>query len=56
MTKRKTTCPNKTNHTHGPFGYAAWHEWAEKMAETHVQEQCPECRFWVIWTPKEEAA
>lgn len=32
-----------------PSGYLAWHEWAEKKSETHVQRQCPKCRLWVIW-------
>ena len=41
------------DHTYGPSGYVAWHEWAERMAETHDQEQCSGCGLWMIWTPKE---
>jgi hypothetical protein len=40
------------DHTYGPNSYTAWHDWAEKMAETHVQTKCPECGLWMIWTPR----
>ena len=39
-------------HTECPRGYVAWHEWAEEMSETLVQEQCPGCGLWAIWTLK----
>ena len=38
-----------------PMGYLAWFEWVETYAETHDQGQCPRCRLWVIWTPKERS-
>lgn len=46
-------CPQAHLHTPCPQGYLAWHEWAEKMAKTHQQRQCPGCELWVIWEPKE---
>lgn len=39
-------------HTPSPDGYIAWHEWAERKAETHEQERCPVCGLWAIWKPK----
>lgn len=45
-------CPNEAAHTDGPNGYVQWHEWAETMAETHVQERCPDCGLWKLWTAK----
>jgi hypothetical protein len=45
-------CPNEAGHTPQPRGYVAWHEWAEKMAETHKQERCPSCGLWEVWVPK----
>lgn len=46
-------CPNKDHHTPHPEGYLQWHEWANKMSETHEQKQCPSCGLWAIWEPKE---
>ena len=46
-------CPATASHNLGPARYLAWHEWAERMAETHVQTRCPGCGLWCIWTPKE---
>lgn len=34
-----------------PTGYVAWQEWAEKMSQTHHQEQCPGCGRYTIWKP-----
>lgn len=45
-------CTNAAKHTDGPDGYAAWHEWAERMGKSHVQSRCPGCGYWKIWTPK----
>ena len=39
-------------HNEGPDNYVAWHEWAERMSETHVQSRCPACGLWAIWTPR----
>jgi hypothetical protein len=50
---KKANCPNRDAHTEGPAGYVARSEWAEEMAETHVQTQCPGCALWVVWKPKE---
>jgi len=36
-------CPDLRKHTKAPSGYVAWHEWAEKKAETHTQQECPTC-------------
>lgn len=44
--------PSECQHTPCPEGYLAWHDWAEKMAETHRQKRCPVCRLWSIWVPK----
>lgn len=43
----------EAEHTPAPVGYLAWHEWAERMAETHVQQRCPACGRWAVWIPKE---
>lgn len=53
---QRAACPNVANHTEGPDGYIAASNWAEEMAETHDQSQCPGCRYWVIWTQKPEAS
>lgn len=45
-------CPNFVNHTYGPEGYLAWHEWAEAKAKTHRNTKCPGCGLYKIWTPK----
>lgn len=45
-------CPNADHHTLHPVGYIADAEWADDMAVTHDQSQCPGCDLWVIWTPK----
>lgn len=50
-------CPDIANHTQGPSGsYVAWHEWAERMAQTHRQSRCPTCGYYAIWTPKETSS
>lgn len=45
-------CPDVLNHTPAPRSYLAWHEWAEEMAKTHVQQRCPRCGFLSIWVPR----
>ena len=45
-------CRNCDNHTLGPAGYIAWHEWAEKRSKTHDQLKCPDCGLYVIWRRK----
>lgn len=45
-------CPHIEDHTACPSGYLAWHEWAERMAETHVTRRCRHCGFWTVWVPK----
>ena len=49
-----TDCPNAKNHTDGPTGYNAWHEWAAKKEQTHTQTKCPDCGLYAIWTPTQE--
>lgn len=46
-------CPQAATHTPSPDSYLGWHDWAEKMSETHEQVRCPECGYWTIWVPKE---
>ena len=49
-------CPNAELHTDGqPAGYLAWDAWAEQMSATHDQRQCPGCKLWTIWSPKDAA-
>ena len=50
-------CPNSSdpNHRIGPNNYIKRIEWAEKLAKTHTQSQCPKCDLFVIWTPKKRA-
>lgn len=42
-------CPNVTNHTPCPDGYAARAEWAQKKGRRHEQLKCPVCGLWVMW-------
>jgi hypothetical protein len=49
-------CPNSAAHELRPKGYLAHSAWADEMAETHEQQQCPECSLWVIWVPKQPDA
>lgn len=49
--RRLEKCPNRPHHTEGPEGYLAWHEWADKKAETHHQVACADCNLFVIWVP-----
>jgi hypothetical protein len=44
-------CPRADLHTPAPFGYLAWHEWAEVMSRTHRQRPCPGCDRVSIWEP-----
>lgn len=44
--------PNAEAHTVSPEGYIAWHDWAQRMAQTHRQRKCPGCGRWEIWTAK----
>lgn len=45
-------CPLAERHTPAPRGYVAWHEWAEKMEETHYQVRCKGCDKFQIWKPR----
>lgn len=45
-------CPDFWAHTPGPQGYSEWFEWADQMAPTHKQRQCPGCGLYAIWTPR----
>lgn len=47
-----STCELRELHTPNPIGYGAWFDWAETMAETHVQVECPGCGRLAIWAPK----
>ena len=48
-------CPNAAEHTPRPSGYGAHSDWAEAMALTHDQSQCPVCGLWMIWTRRGDA-
>ena len=53
LSQMRERCPNRAEHAQDePSGYAAWHAWAEKKAETHRQSACSGCGLYVIWTPK----
>lgn len=52
MADDNESCPNARNHTKAPRGYLSWHEWAEKMMETHTQIICEGCGRYSIWVPK----
>lgn len=53
MSDNNAPCPNEAEHTDGPAGYVAWHEWAARMARTgHAQKRCPGCGLYKIWLPK----
>lgn len=54
MAKRAVVmpCPNIEDHTVQPDGYLHWHHWAEEMAKTHRQRECPGCGRYEIWEPK----
>ena len=54
LTPAPPTTPACVPHTPAPSGYAARHEWAERMSRTHEQQQCPGCGLWLVWTPKEK--
>ena len=43
-------CADSKTHTKQPEGYVEWHDWAEKMAETHRQTQCTGCGLWLVWS------
>jgi hypothetical protein len=45
-------CPDRERHTPHPAGYIDHHLWAERMAETHDQTQCPACGLWAVWVKK----
>lgn len=49
------SCPDAINPNHriGPPGYLARAEWSDNMLKDHDQKQCPKCKLWVIWIPKE---
>ena len=50
-------CADAVSHTpNQPTGYRAWSAWADRMAQTHTQTQCPTCGLWVIWVPREAAS
>ena len=50
--RRKEDCADVAGHTECPAEYIAWHLWAEEMAKTHRQKQCPTCGLFAIWVPK----
>lgn len=52
MTWLEDQCPDKDTHTPS-VPYMDFHEWAERMNETHRQTRCPTCRLWAIWVPRE---
>lgn len=50
--KREAGCWNRGQHTVGPEDFVLWHGWAEGIAVSHDQSQCPGCGLYIIWTPK----
>lgn len=48
-------CRRAAEHTPQPAGYVAWWAWAEEMAKTHEQLQCPGCGRWLICVPRDAA-
>jgi len=48
-------CSHASEHTKCPEGYVEWHNWAEKMLETHNQILCQHCGYYAIWVPKRGA-
>jgi hypothetical protein len=48
-------CPNAAEHTYGPRGYLAWHEWAQKAVKTHTVRRCPGCGYWLIYRRRVKA-
>ena len=57
--KRKPTnreiagfCPSANKHIEGPYGYVAWHAWAQGMNTSHRQKKCADCGLYVIWLPR----
>lgn len=59
MTKKKPyvsekQCPDRHKfHTQMPEDYFAWNQDAERRAaEGQVQEQCPTCGLWAVWSLK----
>ena len=45
----RTEC---ADHTPCPADYNDWHDWANKMVETHKQTMCTDCGMYKIWVPK----
>lgn len=45
-------CHARETHTPCPTDYVGRANWADEMAKTHDQKQCPHCGLWVIWIPK----
>lgn len=50
----RDNCVNRSNHTPQPSGYSARIDWSDRMAQTHTQELCPGCGYYMIWVPKEK--
>lgn len=46
-------CPGHTMHPDRPDDYLARQAWMAKMEKTHTQTQCPVCKLWAVWVPKE---
>jgi hypothetical protein len=47
-------CPTPEKHTDhdAPTTYLGWHEWAERMIETHRPKMCPGCGMFRVWVPR----
>lgn len=52
MSKLKWKDTKQCDHTPQPEDYLQWHDWAEHMAKTHDQRECPHCGKWAIWVEK----
>lgn len=51
-----SACPLRDAHTPSPSHYSDWHDWAERMKQTHEQVRCAGCGLWLVWVPKKENA
>lgn len=45
-------CSNRQAHRLPEGGYVNHAAWAEEMRETHKQQKCEGCGYWIIWTAR----
>lgn len=56
MMSKNTPLPDCVHRPDEPTDYLAWHDWADKMAKTHVQIRCQGCGLYKTWVPKKKRA